>query len=308
VSEEGETPITAEAAPKSRRRFARLDTNTGEIMEDDAEVTATPAEEPEAEPVTALPFYESSVSRDTADDKPPFDVDEPEEDDADGAVTANDYEDDGESDTAARRRATTLFLPDEGRRSVPEDTEDMEVDYDDDYESEDDGEQSAVPSYGVGYEVVTAAEQAPAKSDTPVTTVRILKTDTSALTDSGLSDEEVVHLSDLTSGVGGPEGDSEEDAVEAEYLFPPADLLIRGPSRYEANDEEIAANTQLLREVLESFHIRVKEISCSCGPTITRFEVKPESGIRVRAIANLVDDICMNLAKAGVRIEAPIPG
>ena len=93
-----------------------------------------------------------------------------------------------------------------------------------------------------------------------------------------------------------------------EYRFPSVEMLTKGSSRYEANDKEIAENTRLLRDVLESFHIRVKEISCSCGPTITRFEVKPDTGVRVRSIANLVDDIAMNLAKAGVRIEAPIPG
>ena len=306
---EGDAPVTAEAAPKSRRRFARLDTNTGEIMEEDAETAAPPVEE---EPITVLPFYESAVSRASEDDEPPFDVDEPEDTEFEEPATVSGYENDRDHDegsaTATRGRATTLFLPDEGRRSVSEDTEDMEVDYDDDYECEDGEETDTVPSYGVDYEVVTAAESIPTKSDTPVTTVRILKTDTSALTDSGLSDEEVIHPSDFTGDSEDAEGDSEDEGGEVEYVFPPADLLIRGPSRYEANDEEIAANTQLLREVLESFHIRVKEISCSCGPTITRFEVKPESGIRVRAIANLVDDISMNLAKAGVRIEAPIPG
>ncbi len=132
-------------------------------------------------------------------------------------------------------------------------------------------------------------------------TVRILQSDPTAVAEAGLSEEELVlpgaHADDST-------------AVEPvrEYQFPSVDMLTRGNSRYEANEQEIAANTQTLRDVLESFHIRVKEISCSCGPTITRFEVKPDTGIRVRSIANLVDDIAMNLAKAGVRIEAPIPG
>ena len=115
----------------------------------------------------------------------------------------------------------------------------------------------------------------------------------------GLADEEVV----LPSGTG-------EAPVESksQYSFPPIDLLTRGSDKYEADEEEIARNTETLREVLESFHIRVKEVACSCGPTITRFEVKPDQGVRVRSIANLVDDIALGLAKSGVRIEAPIPG
>ena len=115
----------------------------------------------------------------------------------------------------------------------------------------------------------------------------------------GLSDEEIVLPSEA-------EEVSEEE--KREYAYPPIDLLIPGPKRYEADEDEIVRNTQTLRNVLESFHIRVKEIACSCGPTITRYEVKPDTGVRVRSIANLVDDIALGLAKSGVRIEAPIPG
>ncbi len=155
---------------------------------------------------------------------------------------------------------------------------------------------------GGHYEVVTAAEEDPiAAKPVDTLTVRILKQETAAVAEAGLSEEEVVISTAHTA---------EELPAEPprEYVFPPVDLLTKGSSRYEANDAEIAENTRTLREVLESFHIGVKEISCSCGPTITRFEVKPESGVRVRSIANLVDDIAMGLAKAGVRIEAPIPG
>lgn len=103
--------------------------------------------------------------------------------------------------------------------------------------------------------------------------------------------------------------DNEEEAEEVvEYKFPPIDLLVAGDTKYGASKEEIDINTERLRETLASFRIGVKDITCSCGPTITRFEVKPESGVRVRAIANLVDDIALGMAKSGVRIEAPIPG
>ena len=147
------------------------------------------------------------------------------------------------------------------------------------------------------YSVVYSAEQKPADG----VMVTINKQEYAAVAESGLSEEELV----LSTAHDAAELPAEP---AREYLFPSVDMLTKGSTRYEANDAEIAENTRLLREVLESFHIRVKEISCSCGPTITRFEVKPDTGIRVRSIANLVDDIAMNLAKAGVRIEAPIPG
>ncbi|MBO5757981.1 MAG: DNA translocase FtsK, partial [Clostridia bacterium] len=98
------------------------------------------------------------------------------------------------------------------------------------------------------------------------------------------------------------------EQTENEYVFPTTDMLAAGNASYHTSDDEVAANTEALRQTLEDFHIRVKEVTCSTGPTVTRYEIKPEAGVRVRAIANLVDDIALGLAKSGVRIEAPIPG
>ena len=103
-------------------------------------------------------------------------------------------------------------------------------------------------------------------------------------------------------------GDKPEAAPVPEYKYPTVDLLSEGPSHYSSDPAEVEKNKQLLRDVLMDFRIPVKEISCSCGPTITRYEVQPEAGVRVRSVANLVDDISYGLAKSGVRIEAPIPG
>ena len=106
--------------------------------------------------------------------------------------------------------------------------------------------------------------------------------------------------------------DIEEITVEpepAEYVFPPISLLAEDTS-VKADDisEELNRNAKNLMDTLRSFNIKIKEIGYSRGPTITRYELKPEAGQRVRQIANLVDDIALNLATTGVRIEAPIPG
>ena len=106
--------------------------------------------------------------------------------------------------------------------------------------------------------------------------------------------------------------DIEEIAVEpepVEYVFPPISLLAEDTS-VKADDisEELNRNAKNLMDTLRSFNIKIKEIGYSRGPTITRYELKPEAGQRVRQIANLVDDIALNLATTGVRIEAPIPG
>ncbi|MBO5111125.1 MAG: DNA translocase FtsK [Clostridia bacterium] len=94
------------------------------------------------------------------------------------------------------------------------------------------------------------------------------------------------------------------------YLFPPIDLLPYPASEKDAETvkAELQDNALKLVETLKSFNVKTKIIDVSRGPTITRYELAPEAGTRVRSIANLVDDIALNLATSGIRIESPIPG
>lgn len=93
------------------------------------------------------------------------------------------------------------------------------------------------------------------------------------------------------------------------YRFPPISLL-----KHETNaanldvSAELNENAQKLVDTLRSFRVQTRIIHISRGPTITRYELAPEAGTRVRSISNLVDDISLNLATSGVRIESPIPG
>ena len=98
-------------------------------------------------------------------------------------------------------------------------------------------------------------------------------------------------------------------AEKPEYRFPPISLLA-APEKKKNEDvgAELRSNAQKLVDTLASFRVNVKISSVSRGPTITRYELIPEAGTRVRAIANLVDDISLSLATSGIRIEAPIPG
>ncbi len=125
---------------------------------------------------------------------------------------------------------------------------------------------------------------------------------------------EMKEISDLDEGMGGVEDDIVEIVSEAPveearpYEFPPIELLPPDTSnKNEDNSKELIENAQRLMDTLSSFHVRIKEITYSRGPTITRYELKPDAGVRVRSIANLVDDIALSLATTGVRIEAPIP-
>ncbi len=100
-----------------------------------------------------------------------------------------------------------------------------------------------------------------------------------------------------------------EPEPEPEYHFPPLSLLSAADHKKNDNiREELHENASRLVSVLASFNVKTKIVGASRGPTITRYELLPEAGTRVRSIANLVDDIALNLATTGVRIEAPIPG
>ena len=93
------------------------------------------------------------------------------------------------------------------------------------------------------------------------------------------------------------------------YVFPPITLLSPNENpKTEDDREELMRNAKKLVEVLRSFRVDTDIVNISRGPTITRYELAPKVGVRVRAIANLVDDIALNLETSGVRIEAPIPG
>ncbi len=94
-----------------------------------------------------------------------------------------------------------------------------------------------------------------------------------------------------------------------EYQFPPIDLLTVSEEEQDGNiAEELRDNAAKLVETLKNFNVRTKIVDVSRGPTITRYELAPEPGTKVRSIANLVDDIALNLATSGVRFEPSIPG
>ena len=93
------------------------------------------------------------------------------------------------------------------------------------------------------------------------------------------------------------------------YEFPPINLLSEGDSKGVKGGKKALADTaSKLQKTLYSFGVSAKVENVSVGPAITRYELKPAEGVRVSKIANLADDIALNLAAKTIRIEAPIPG
>lgn len=96
---------------------------------------------------------------------------------------------------------------------------------------------------------------------------------------------------------------------EKPYIYPPIDLLGTDPQTGSAgNRSEMIENARKLESTLKSFGVDAKVIQISKGPTVTRYELSPSQGVKVSKIVNLADDIALNLAASGIRIEAPIPG
>lgn len=99
------------------------------------------------------------------------------------------------------------------------------------------------------------------------------------------------------------------EPAEKPYVFPPISLLGRDPGNAGGSGIlEQQKNGRKLEMTLKSFGVEARVINVSAGPTVTRYEVSPSQGVKVSKIVNLADDIALNLAASGIRIEAPIPG
>ena len=93
-----------------------------------------------------------------------------------------------------------------------------------------------------------------------------------------------------------------------EYRFPPLSLLKHGSKTSGDSDAHLRETAAKLQKTLQTFGVNVTITNISCGPSVTRYELTPEQGVKVSRIVNLADDIKLNLAAEDIRIEAPIPG
>lgn len=92
------------------------------------------------------------------------------------------------------------------------------------------------------------------------------------------------------------------------YTFPPLSLLHAPAIQHEGDETWLKEQTERLNETFKNFNVGATVVHVTQGPTVTRFEVQPELGVKVNKITNLADDIKLNLAAVDIRIEAPIPG
>ncbi|MDG2703042.1 DNA translocase FtsK, partial [Vibrio parahaemolyticus] len=92
------------------------------------------------------------------------------------------------------------------------------------------------------------------------------------------------------------------------YVFPSLALLDVPPAQKEEDGTWVKERAELLNATLKNFNVRASVVHVTQGPSVTRFEVHPEPGVKVNKITNLSDDIKLSLSAKDIRIEAPIPG
>lgn len=116
------------------------------------------------------------------------------------------------------------------------------------------------------------------------------------------------------AGLSGMEAQVAKDVAGAErnvpkkYMFPPLSRLQKGVAATGDTTRELKETALHLQQTLQTFGVKVTITDISQGPSVTRYELQPEQGVKVSKIVGLADDIKLNLAATDIRIEAPIPG
>jgi len=105
-----------------------------------------------------------------------------------------------------------------------------------------------------------------------------------------------------------PEPPKTEKKPPAKYMFPPLSRLQKGTAAAGDSARELKETALRLQQTLNTFGVKVTITDISQGPSVTRYELQPEQGVKVSKIVGLADDIKLNLAATDIRIEAPIPG
>ncbi len=142
-------------------------------------------------------------------------------------------------------------------------------------------------------EPVTASFDIPLE-DIPQPTQQPVET-TSEQSEDSQDSEDTFHFDD-------------ESDTERTYRFPTVDMLQENTNLPKGDTtKELKANADRLVDTLKSFGVQTRIVDISRGPAVTRYELQPSAGVKISRITGLADDIALNLASAGVRIEAPIP-
>ncbi len=133
-----------------------------------------------------------------------------------------------------------------------------------------------------------------------------ISADENAVHTATMDDGEKINVKEETNAFTKEVMEGEE--YEEVYEFPDLSLLNENKNKFgPISEKELRATAENLVNVLKSFGVETRVVDVSRGPAVTRYELQPSVGVKISKITGLADDIALNLATAGVRIEAPIP-
>ena len=139
-------------------------------------------------------------------------------------------------------------------------------------------------------------------SEPPSFTTNLAEPESDTITKEQIAEEKAVIAAEVETA-------ETVDSNDKPYIFPSIELLAKPERVNDAGvEEELRKTGEKLVEALRSFSVETHILHASRGPTVTRYELAPEMGVKISKITSLADDIALNLAAKGVRIEAPIPG
>ena len=162
-------------------------------------------------------------------------------------------------------------------------------------------------------DIIKKAAAVPEKKKTPFApapkTVQQTKKQ-STLASNKIQTEDELDMPDAPTAADIQHEIAEQGSEIVVYQFPPIDLLksVDNEANAAEAEAEMKTNADTLVDTLKSFGVQTRIVDIHRGPTVTRYELQPSAGVKISKITSLADDIALNLAAAGVRIEAPIPG
>lgn len=217
---------------------------------------------------------------------------------------------------AMQRARATVILPPEDQEPIPpweEESEDADL-WEESQEIEEVGEMEEIPSTSSVEPPSSFPESIPAPWESfssPTAEPQPQKSE-DTISIAVYNADETIPEDEFPMEEMEKEPEVSEELLHQEeeiYCYPPITLLNRDTGAKNTDmSQEIQDNVHKLVDTLKSFGVEVTVLNVAQGPAVTRYEIAPRAGIKVSKIVNLADDIALNLAASGVRIEAPIPG
>ncbi len=182
--------------------------------------------------------------------------------------------------------------------------------YDEEMKAEEEAEKAVAEEVAMAEAARAAVEEAMKAEAVSETAAKAAEDESEKEAYENKTPEEVmtVNVNQIEKGSTKSASTYDSELYTHEYHFPPTDYLRPGTDKISVDADELLENKQKIKQTLLDFGIPIVSIEATVGPTVTLYEIRPDTGVKIAKIRNLVDDLALSLAANGVRIIAPIPG